>query len=563
MLKKISTFALAGLLAFPVMATAGSTNATSDLAAQVDRLTQELANLKAQMAAMREGQGPATDTKAQKEIADLKSQMKALEDNQKQAFDDLDERSEAWDLASRVQFFGDFRARGDWYKNDLVTAPLTQDAVGGILANPANAMAIMGDPTSYNDDEMENTSVFTNRFRLNMRVKATENVDFKARLAMYKTWGTSTLPPNLTQFGYPSFDGTSSREPSDSLLRVDRAFVNWNNIGGQPVWFSVGRRPTTDGPAAQIRMGLDERMATPTAYMDWPFDGISVGYAYANLFGMQDAPGRVRFCYGRGFENSLQYDATSVDLNDTDFAGVSWDIYSKGNKLFYLQSFMVFNAFNFPQFDDSATNTFYENFFGVLGQDGRENVGDVLHTSGVYMDKWENLNYFVEGGWSRTMPDSDTGMFNDMMPIFAQLQGVPATYTPNDDNEDGYNIWLGVRYDMDDLGLKFGLEYNHGSQYWIGMTPGHDDLYSAKLATRGDVYEAYLIWDLPTGEAISKYAKTFMRFGYQHYDYDYTGGSDWNIKPYDIDKAEAEAYGLLVPSVDKADQVYVTFEVYF
>jgi len=556
MLKKISTFALAGLLAFPVMATAGSTNATSDLAAQVDRLTQELANLKAQMAAMREGQGPATDTKAQKEIADLKSQMKALEDNQKQAFDDLDERSEAWDLASRVQFFGDFRARGDWYKNDLVTTPFNIQSWFGenqlASLNDLRNAFFGGQLNPLDDDEMKNTSIFTNRFRLNMRVKATENVDFKARLAMYKTWGTSTLPPNLTQFGYPSFDGTSSREPSDSILRVDRAFVNWNNIGGQPIWFSVGRRPTTDGPAAQIRMGLDERMATPTAYMDWPFDGISVGYAYANLFGIQDAPGRIRFCYGRGFENSLQYDATSVDLNDTDFAGLSWDIYSKGNKLAYLQSFMVFNAFNFPEFDDQATNAFYDFFLN-----GRQNVGDVLHTSGVYMDKWENLNYFASAGWSRTMPD-DSGMFNDLVGNF--LNG---TQTVNDDNEDGYNIWVGARYDMDDLGLKFGLEYNHGSQYWIGMTPGHDDLYSSKLATRGDVYEAYLIWDLPTGEAISKYAKTFMRFGYQHYDYDYTGGSDWNIKPYDIDKAEAEYYGMLSPSIDKADQVYVTFEVYF
>ncbi|RJX26582.1 MAG: DUF3373 family protein [Desulfurivibrio sp.] len=533
MLKKISTIALAGLLALPAMATAGSTSAASDLAAQVDRLTKELANLKAQMAAMKEAQGPATDAKAQREIADLKNQMKALEDNQKAAFDDLDERSEAWDLASRVQLFGDFRARGDWYKNDLVTAP---------LINPLNPAQGFQD-----DDEMENTSIFTNRFRLNMRVKATENVDFKGRLAMYKAWGTNTIPPNVTQFGYPSFDGTSSREPSDSILRVDRAFVNWNNIGGQPIWFSIGRRPTTDGPAAQLRMGLDERMATPTAYMDWPFDGISVGYAYANLFGMQDAPGRVRFCYGRGFENGLEYDAVSSDLNDTDFAGVSWDIYNKDNTLVYLQSFMVFNAFNFPEFDDDATNAFYDTFLG-----GRQNVGDVMHSSAVYMDKWQNLNYFIEGGWSRTMPDDDTGMFND---IFAA--GV------NDDDENGYNIWLGARYDMDDLGLKFGLEYNHGSQYWIGMTPGHDDLYSSKLATRGDVYEAYFIWDLPTGEAISKFAKTFMRFGYQHYEYDYTGGSDWNFKPYDLDDPEALTWATMMPTIEDADQVYVTFEVYF
>ncbi|MBI5556919.1 MAG: DUF3373 domain-containing protein [Deltaproteobacteria bacterium] len=549
MFKKISTIALLGLLALPAMAAAGSSNAASDLAAQVDRLTKELANLKAQMAAMKEGQGPAADPKAQKEIADLKSQMKALEDNQKAAFADLDEKSEAWDLASRVQLFGDFRARADWYQNDLVATPLI-NPLAGFAAFQTGDFAFFGNPANFQaNDEMENTSMFTNRFRLNMNVKATENVDFKGRLAMYKAWGTDTIPPNVTQFGFPSFDGTTTREPNDSVLRVDRAFVNWNNIAGQPVWFSIGRRPTTDGPAAQMRLGMDERLATPTAYMDWPFDGISVGYAYANLFGMEDAPGRVRVCYGRGFENGLLYDDSS-NVDDTDFAGVSWDIYNKGSRFVYLQSFMVFNAFNFPDFDDPNTDAFYEQFFANQG--GRTNVGDVLHTSGAYMDKWQGLNYFVAAGWSRSMPDDDTGMFND---LFAG--------TLNDDDENGYNIWLGVRYDLADLGLKFGLEYNHGSEYWIGMTPGHDDLYSSKLATRGDVYEAYMIWDLPTGEAISKFAKTFMRFGYQHYDYDYTGGSDWNIKPYDIDKAEGATFGMFVPTIEDADQVYVTFEVNF
>ncbi|OKY73714.1 MAG: hypothetical protein BM485_18055 [Desulfobulbaceae bacterium DB1] len=566
MFKKISTLALASLIALPAIAGAGSTNAADDLAAQVDRLTRELNNLKAQMAAMKEGQGQGQGADP-RELADLKEQMKALQDNQEAAFDDLDERSAAWDLASRFQLFGDFRARYDWYKGDLVTTPADMqswqhDAVFVRGRNPYDRNEMMTDLLTQfgggtlpmmSNDEVENTSLFTNRFRLNMRVKATENVEFKGRLAMYKAWGTNNIPDNLTTFGYPSFDGTSSREPRDSTLRVDRAFVNWNNIGGQPFWFSVGRRPTTDGPAAEMRMGLDERVATPTAYMDWPFDGVSVGYAYANLFGMQDTPGRIRVCYGRGFENSLMYDDGS-NIDDTDFAGVSWDIYNKDKRFLYLQSFMVFNAFNYPEFEDDNTNDFYDFFLG-----DRQNVGNLLHTSAVYEDKWQNLNYFVSAGWSRTMPDDDTGMFNDML---TQMMN-PGAYSPNDDSENGYNIWVGARYDMDDLGLKLGLEYNHGSEYWIGMAPGHDDIYSGKLATRGDVYEAYMIWDLPTGEAISKFAKTFMRIGYQHYDYDYTGGSDWNIQPYDMDDIQATQWGTLMPTLEDADQVYVTFEAYF
>ena len=557
MLKKFSALALAGLLALPAAASAGG----SDVAAQIDRLTKELEALKAQMAIMKEDRPtrtvvPTAAPTDNRELKALKAQMATMQEAQTAAFDDLEEKSEAWDLAARFKFYADFRTRLDYYNANLVTAPMTNAMdvfAGGGLVAPV-----------FGDDSMENDTLFTNRFRLNMRVKATENVEFKGRLAMYKVWGTNSLAPGLTQFGYPSFDGTSSREPSDSTLRVDRAYVNWNNIGGQPVWFSVGRRPSTDGPAAHFRQGSDQRQATPLAYMDWPFDGLTLGYAYADLFGIQDAPGRVRFCYGRGFENSLQYDNESSELNDTDFAGISWDIYKKGSRFVYLQSYLIFNAFNYPEFDNSDTSDFYGAFMSPLygGDMDRQNVGEVLHTAAIYQDKWESLNYFIAGGWSRSMPDGDTGMFNDWLSAAAAAQGMPgATYSPNDDDEDGYSIWIGARYDLDDLGLKFGLEYNHGSQYWIGMTPGHDDMYSAKLGARGDVYEAYMIWDLPTGEKISEYAKTFIRLGYQHYEYDYTGGTDWNIKPYD--GSEAEAYGAWVPTLEDADQVYLTFEAYF
>lgn len=579
MLKKFSALALAGLLALPAAASAGS----SDVAAQIDRLSKELEALKAQMATMKEDRPARTTPTAptdNRELKTLKAEMATMKEAQEEAFENLDEKSEAWDLASRFKFYGDFRTRADYYGGDLVAKPVNMsswqsqamfDAVstpnvaitepGGTLdyvdmlspnattsrnAKLAHFMGYLQDPNAdYSDDSMKNDTMFTNRFRLNMRVKATENVEFKGRLAMYKVWGTNSLAPGVSTFNYPSFDGTSSREPSDNTLRVDRAYVNWNNIASQPIWLSVGRRPTTDGPPAHVRQDNDQRTATPMGYMDWPFDGFTLGYAYANLFGIQDAPGRVRFCYGRGFENGLQYDDIQSDLNDTDFAGISWDIYKKDNRFLYFQSYMIFNAFNFPKFDNEDMNDFYTFFLGE-----RQDIGDVLHTSAVYQDKWEKLNYFIAGGWSRTMPDSDTGMFNDF------LAG-----TINDGDENGYNIWVGARYDLDDMGLKFGLEYNHGSRYWIGMTPGHDDMYSTKLGTRGDVYEAYMIWDLPTGEKISKYAKTFVRLGYQHYEYNYSGGTDWNIKPYD--GSDARQYGAMVPTLDDAHQVYLTFEAYF
>jgi hypothetical protein len=366
---------------------------------------------------------------------------------------------------------------------------------------------------------------------------------------MYKTWGNQSAFTDDSGAMFPLFDGNVTRSPTgDSALYVDRAYVNWNNIAGLPMWFSIGRRPTTDGPPAHIRMNVDTRLATPMAFMDWPFDGISVGYAW-NWGAEALGDSRLRFCYGRGFEAGLQ-DTTS-EIEDTDFAGFSWDIMKKGDRFAYIQTFMAFDLFNYPNFKNSSDE---EEIIARFNGADRTNLGDVWHTSAVYQDKIVGLNYFVAGGWSQTRPD-DSGMFNDPFS--------PAG--PNTDKENGYSAYVGVRYDLDQAGLKFGAEFNYGSKYWLAMAPGHDDIYQSKLATRGQVYEIYTLWDLPTGEALSKYAKTFMRLGYQHYEYDYSGSGDWNLNPYDLGDAVdlGKLQMLQQDPVESADQIYLTFEAYF
>jgi len=331
---------------------------------------------------------------------------------------------------------------------------------------------------------------------------------------------------------------------------VDRAFVNFNNIGGAPVWFSVGRRPTTDGNPANIRMNSTERSGTPLI-MDYAFDGISAGYAYK--WGGDLGAGRVRVCYGRGFEDGLQVDGDNMD--DMDFIGVSWDVLQKGDRFVYLQSFLAANVVNYPNFQDPIIDA---NFGSISGMGPRVNVGNIQHTAATYMDKIAGLNYFVAGGWSMTDPN-EQGMFNDYVGMMMMQTG------PNQDSENGYHAHVGIRYDIDQVGLKLGAEWNYGSEFWIGMTPGHDDLYQSKIAARGNVYEVYGIYDLPTGAAISKYAKTFMRVGYQRYEYDYAGSNDWNMAPYDLSDAgdQFKLAAMGVDAIESADQVYVTLEASF
>jgi hypothetical protein len=366
---------------------------------------------------------------------------------------------------------------------------------------------------------------------------------------MYKSWGMESAMYDESGTAWPQFDGNSTRTPSDNALRVDRAYVNFNNIGGAPVWFSIGRRPTTDGNPANIRMNLSERSGTPLI-MDYPFDGATLGYAYK--WGGDLGAGRVRFCYGRGFEDGLQVDGDGME--DMDFAGISWDILQKGDRFLYAQTYMAMNVINYPNFQDPIIDA---NFGAMSGMGDRVNVGNIQHSGLMYMDKVANLNFFATGGWSRSDPN-ENGMFNDYV---AMMMGSGA----NTSSENGYHAHLGIRYDIDSIGLKLGAEWNYGSQYWIGFTPGHDDLYQSKIAARGNVYELYTIYDLPTGPVISKYAKTFIRIGYQRYEYDYAGSNDWNMYPYDLsNSADLAKLGMMgVDPIDSADQIYATLEVAF
>jgi|GEM_PF-297069 len=430
----------------------------------------------------------------------------------------------------------------------------------------------MGYNTTKSSD-YDNDTMWTNRLRVNLRAKATEDLEFKARLAMYKSWGMANNPVDYTanagmgggafMLNSLSFDGNSTRQPEDNALRVDRAFMNWNNLGGSSAWFSIGRRPTTDGPPSQFRMGADDRLATPVSYMDYPFDGLSLGYGYKSLFGMQDFPGKIRFCYGRGFESGPTDNGSGV--NDTDFGGLSWDVYDKDGRFFSIQSFAAFNMFNVPdninfvnpveyfawQHDTSQLDPTDPNRNLTLD---RKNLGNIYHTDAVYYNTINSFNYFLAAGWSRTKANGFDEMGTSLL----------GSWWDNPSDKNGYSVYTGMRYDIPNQPLKVGLEYNYGTKNWISFTPGNDDLYASKLATRGHVIEAYGLWNIPAGEAISRFGKAFMRLGYQHYMYNYTGSGFWLGEPQDIDelKNDPMAAQFYTP-VDTMDQVYLSLEAWF
>ncbi len=415
----------------------------------------------------------------------------------------------------------------------------------------------------YKGEDIDNDLLYTNRVRFNIQVKATENIKFKGRLAMYKVWGMETASVTAVPFGMNGFvwDPNISRRPNDNTLRVEMGYVNFVNIFGLPMWFSIGRRPTVDGPPLQLKYNYDKRYATPVALgVDWTFDGLTIGYMYSNPW-----PGKIRICYGRGYESGFgdAYDMFGGNrLDDTDLYGISWDVINDRelNMFANLQIFRAADVPNYMEFYSLLTVNPADSGAALKSMDYLQSgmfdgyqVGDIYHASGVFMHSFKGIDYFVSAGLSRTESN-----FVDPTGLFPGLLNGPGERK----NHWGWAAYAGVRIPLEELNSKLGLEYNHGSRYWINFTPASDDLYLSKLATRGDVAEVYWIWDIPD-TPLSKYGKAFMRFGYQYYWIDYTGSGNWMGKPVDMDDLDNMLNAQQFAPIDRMDNFYMTFEVYF
>ncbi|UKL14468.1 DUF3373 family protein [Dissulfurimicrobium hydrothermale] len=419
----------------------------------------------------------------------------------------------------------------------------------------------------------KNDDLYTTRLRLDMSAKATENIMFKGRLAMYKIWGmetaNATAAPFFASNGY-LWDPNISRRPNDNTVRVEMAYVNWTNIGGYPIWFSVGRRPTVDGPPLQLKENLLHRYATPTALgVDWTFDGATVGYAYSNPF-----PGKIRICYGRGYQTGFQDVPYQQKIDNVDLYGISWDVIDDPDRDMFA-NLQLFKAGDIPDTMENISTMFSPvNAYNNLVMFGKpsNNLGDIYHLSGVFMHKlpaqFLNIDYFLSAGMSYTDPRGVSREYIGLINPGDPSQGIGGYGLLNNPGEDqkhwGWAAYVGFRVPIEQLRSKLGVEYNYGSRYWINFTPASDDLYLSKLATRGHVGEIYWIWDIPD-TPLSKLGRAFIRAGYQYYWINYTGSGNWVGKPIDIDnlKDPQNASYMGQPGVDRMDNAYLTFEVYF
>jgi len=379
---------------------------------------------------------------------------------------------------------------------------------------------------------VKNNSIFMNRFGMHMKATPVEDVVMKVRLDMYKIAGHQTSSPAFGSFFADRFggsnDGTVSHVPEDSILRVDYAYATVQNILGAPLWFSVGRRPSTGGNPSNLRQN-NEKQGTagiPSLFVNYAFDGMTLGYAPD----IDALPGSyAKLCYGRGFDSGF-----NKDLKDTDFLGLNMVAYDSEKLHLEVQYQKGMNIFDKPS--DSGVTT---------------NLGNINWVGGVVSGKVGNLNLFVTAATSKTDPNDN-------------LSGGMAGLMYNagtKENTTGSAVYLGGRYDIASTGTKIGAEYNHGSRNWISMVPAEDDLWTGKLGTRGNVYEIYLIQSL-NRKPVAKKGEAFIRLGYQLYKFEYTGSNNWVGAPSKISDMTTSSPAMM-PPLEKAQDIYLTFDVRF
>ncbi len=417
------------------------------------------------------------------EIESLKQNIKTLETKQVEnsnaieAVEDFSEETETRVLEDKLKF-------GLWYKTSLDNFTRT----------------------SSDGSKSYNSNIWSNKVMLKMRADITDNMKFTARLSMNKYWGASNIHP------ISSIDNFQGRYPSDSGIYVERAYLDWyfNKDGYIPMAVTLGRQPGGDGPSHQFKDNVSRKSTYSALLYDTTGDGLITTFDMSKLLHNQKS--YLRLAYVKAFGYAERFyppranfvTTTDNSIKDSNTYALFFDTSIPTLKRSLIQlSYGSLRDLNANDFDsNTTTNTNLGNisFIGAMAE--------------VTNIKESNLDLFVHYGFSKTEPNSDIN------PYYGSLLN-------STDSKEGQAIWVGGRYGFGaNEQFKIGLEYNYGTENWINLTQGADDLYN-KLTTRGSVYEGYLMY------VINRYSN--LRLGFIQLDYDYTGSGMYLGEPVAIE----------------------------
>ena len=602
--RKILVALIGGLWLSPV-----AHAADADLMQKIEALSRELQQLKQQVkaneerasTAVKELKSAVTKTDAG-EMEELKNQLKRVEDKSLGKWLTIggDYRFRLDHLSGQTKTYTDVNAtfanaqqklQGDFFNNPSTAAGSssffgapaaggmstasalsglmgfaqgmqgvkTYDQARAFLATPQNAGMVQGmgafavPVAAYKPD---NATLYTNKLGLDLHAKATQDVSVTTRLVMYKTFGSQDMGAISNGADAPYFadrvgvfDGTLGHVPSSSYLNVDRAFATWSNIADKDIWFSVGRRPSTGGAPSNLKQNTPRpgNGGTPSLLVDYAFDGMTLGYA-PDIDSLPGAYAKV--CYGRGYESGFRSTPANA-LSDTDMLGIAIVPIDTDPLRVWLQWNRGYNIFDAP----TMSNTYFGNTAP------KANLGDIEWWGAGFMSTFKkvgpgDLNVFADVGMSVTHPSQNVSAQFGFQGLLTGAFFAPEAAT----SKRGNAVAVGVRYDLPSK-TRLGVEYNRGSKNWITFAPAADDIWTAKVGTRGNVWDLYLIQELDKKPVSSFFSKTFFRLGIQYYDFQYTGSNNWVGAP--VKMSDVNGQMMTMTPLQKAYNAYATLEVKF
>jgi hypothetical protein len=354
--------------------------------------------------------------------------------------------------------------------------------------------------------EQKNDAFMTNRLWMNMNWAATKHLSFTGQLAYNKAFGQRSGASDPTSAALEGFDWIANENAYDDKLRVRSAYFFYKDdefLGADMPWtFSVGRRPSTNGHLINLRD--DDRAASPMGHtINVEFDGLSAKFGLENIIGLEGM--YVKFCAGRGMSNAAaKFTSTpfaSVDNGanpDIDLAGLIFVPYDNGQYSINTQYYYASNLI------DAVNPTDYTQGFDTVG--GLHSITANIVANGIgdgISDFLDDTVFFISGAMSITDPKKDQGMLG----------------SADGESKTGYSYWAGAQFpSLVSEDGRWGLEYNHGTQYWRSITYAEDTNIGSKVAARGDAYEAY--FTEPLVEDILS-----LQIRYTYIDYKYAGSN--------------------------------------
>ncbi|MEA2099210.1 MAG: DUF3373 family protein [Campylobacterota bacterium] len=368
--------------------------------------------------------------------------------------------------------------------------------------NTVDVIDYSGTDANGNKIDASNSSLLTSRLFLTMASSPMQGLMFKGKLAIYSTWGAHVHDESTA---LKSWSGSS--KATDTIMRIKEAyFVYSNSLGEQPISFSVGRRPATNGVLANYREN-EPKSGSPVAHVT----NMEVDGAMIKLDTSRFVEGSYsKFVYGRAHSGEME----GVYGNDVNMALPFADLDTEKED----ENVDFFTFLGNGYYDGQYQLSYqWSHIFDTKGKDLTLNdPAGVKNASGAA--ELVSLSLKVEG------IGDEISDFLDETTVF--ISGAYTSYSANDGysllgsadggSQSGTGIWVGaiIPDGFTDAG-KFGLEYNQGSQYFTPITWAEDTAIGSKIAVRGSAYEAY--WNFNLFGV--KYLPSQVRATYVQHDY--------------------------------------------